>query len=110
MILLDYIANRGLTIPREQNSDPELWGRLVEAADRVGAGDVISAEPALGGVIDDHVPFIIAGIPSIDLIDFTYAHADTSEDTVDKLDPEALDAVGEATAELLVGLSAPEQP
>lgn len=108
MILLDYIANEGLSIPREANSDPRLWSQLVDAAERVGSDDVISPAPAAGGVIDDHVPFVLAGIPSIDLIDFTYAHADTSEDTVDKLDPEALDAVGEATAELLIQLSAPE--
>ena len=108
MILLDYIANKGLIIPREQNSNPELWARFADAAERVGAGNFISVEPVAVGVIDDHVPFILAGIPSIDVIDFNYVHADTSDDTVDKLDPEALDAVGEATAELLVELSAPE--
>jgi len=108
MVLLDYIANKGLAIPREQNSNPQLWGRFADAAERVGAAGVISAEPAAAGVIDDHVPFILAGIPSINVIDFSYVHADTSEDTVDKLDPEALDAVGEAAAELLIELSAPQ--
>ena len=31
--------------------------------------------------MDDHVPFLLAGIPSIDLIDFSYEFADTAEDT-----------------------------
>jgi len=107
MVLLDYIANKGLSIPREANSDPELWGRLRLAADEVGVADRFPAAEQGLAVLDDHVPFLLAGIPAIDLIDFTYEFADTSEDTVDKLDPEVLDAVGEATAELLVQLSQP---
>jgi hypothetical protein len=53
------------------------------------------------GVLDDHTPFLRAGIPAIDLIDFTYRHRDTPQDTVDKLDVRALDAVGEAVVELV---------
>ena len=76
------------------------------AARRAGVASFFP--PGVGAeLLDDHTPFLRAGIPSIDLIDFTYVHADTSEDTVDKLDPEALDAVGEATAELLIELSSP---
>jgi glutaminyl-peptide cyclotransferase len=103
MILLDYIANKELRIPREMNSDPGLWERLREAAAEVGAESFPDAEQA--PVIDDHIPFIQAGVPSIDLIDFSYIYADTGQDTVDKLDPEALDAVGETVAELVIALS-----
>jgi Zn-dependent M28 family amino/carboxypeptidase len=106
MILLDYVANEGLKLPREGNSDPALWARLREAAREAGAADVFpdGAQPA---ILDDHIPFLQAGIPSIDLIDFTYEHADTLEDTPDKLDPAALDAVGETVAELVVVEAAP---
>lgn len=112
MILLDYIANAGLRIPREANSDPDLWARLREAATRVGA---VSSFPADGdgglAVIDDHVPFVVAGVPAIDLIDFSYDYADTVRDTPDKLDPAALDAVGETVAELVLELAAePQEP
>ena len=92
MILLDYIANRGLEIPREQNSNPQLWQAFVDSAAKAGADGFISLEPVQFGIIDDHIPFLLAGIPAIDVIDFSYKHADTSEDTVDKLDPAALDA------------------
>ncbi|CAN5439977.1 M28 family peptidase [soil metagenome] len=108
MILLDYIANRGLSLPREANSDEALWDRLRAAADRAGVGGTFPAADAGIAVIDDHVPFLLAGIPAIDLIDFSYEFADTSEDTVDKLDPAALDAVGEATAELVIELAQPQ--
>ena len=60
-------------------------------------------------MIDDHFPFLEQGVPAIDLIDFTYTYADTAQDTPDKLDPEALDAVGESVAELVIDL-ADDQP
>jgi glutaminyl-peptide cyclotransferase len=56
-------------------------------------------------VLDDHVPFLQQGVPSIDLIDFSYRYADTIEDTVDKLDPAVLDQVGETVAQLVINLS-----
>jgi glutaminyl-peptide cyclotransferase len=106
LILLDYVANRGLRIPREANSDPELWAALRESAERVGASGYFPAEgDGEFAIIDDHIPFTEAGIPSIDLIDFTYEYADTPQDTPDKLDPEALDAVGETVTELVLGLA-----
>ncbi|MGH2983120.1 MAG: M28 family metallopeptidase [Solirubrobacterales bacterium] len=108
MILLDYIANKGLQIPREQNSDQALWARLREAASELGAESYFpdAEQPP---IIDDHVPFLEAGVPSIDLIDFTYLYADTAQDTVDKLDPAAFDAVGETVAELVIALSELDQ-
>jgi glutaminyl-peptide cyclotransferase len=107
MILLDYVANRGLSIPREANSDPQLWASLREAAARVGAEDRFPAEGDGDlAIADDHIPFVEAGVPSIDLIDFTYEFVDTPQDTPDKLDREALDAVGEAVTELVLGLAA----
>jgi glutaminyl-peptide cyclotransferase len=108
MILLDYIANKGLRIPREENSDPALWAKLREAAAEVGAERYFPDETA-APIIDDHTPFIQAGVASIDLIDFSYLYADTAQDTVDKLDPAAFDAVGETVAELVIGLSEPAQ-
>jgi Iap family predicted aminopeptidase len=99
MILLDYVANKELQLPREGNSDPELWSELRSAAEEVGADGFFPGgeQPP---ILDDHIPFVLAGVPSIDLIDFSYEYADTVEDTPDKLDPVALDAVGETVAEL----------
>jgi glutaminyl-peptide cyclotransferase len=104
MILLDYIANRGATFPREGNSSVPLWDRLREAADRVGAEALFP--PGTGAaVLDDHIPFLEQGIPSIDLIDFTYRYADTVGDTPDKLDLGVFDAVGETVAQLTIEIS-----
>jgi hypothetical protein len=104
MILLDYIANRDAQIRREANSNVGLWDQLRQAAAEVGAEDVFP--PGVqGGVIDDHYPFLAQGVPSIDLIDFSYPYADTVEDTVDKLDPAVLDEVGETVAQLVIDLN-----
>ena len=75
-----------------------------QAADEVGAEQYF---PAGNGVpvIDDHIPFLEQGVPSIDLIDFTYKYADGLQDTPDKLDTAALDAVGETVSQLVIDLS-----
>ncbi|WP_205697502.1 M28 family metallopeptidase [Conexibacter sp. SYSU D00693] len=100
MVLLDYVANEGLQLPREGTSDPGLWARLRAAARRVGK-QAFFPDATGQAVLDDHTPFLRAGVPSIDLIDFTYEHADTLQDTYDKLDPRAMDAVGETVVELV---------
>lgn len=101
MVLLDYIANRGLRLPREQTSDAALWRRVRSAAQRAG---VIGSFPATTqvGIFDDHTPFLDAGIPAVDLIDFEYPWRDTLADTVDKVSARSLDVVGETVVDLLL--------
>ena len=101
MILLDYVGEKGLRLPREGSSDIELWARLRAAARRVGKQRTFPDEVG-DAIIDDHTPFLRAGIPAIDLIDFDYPFRDSTEDTVDKTSPQSLDAVGETVAQLLL--------
>src|SRR3954451_14847253 len=104
MILLDYIANKDARIPRETNSSAPLWAELQHAADQVNTQSVFpdaTQEP----VLDDQIPFLEQGVPSIDLIDFSYPYADTVQDTPDKLDQAVLDKVGETVAQLVINLS-----
>lgn len=100
LILLDFIADADLSLPREAGSDPALWAKLRAAAIAVGAGrhfpDATRPE-----ILDDHTPFARAGIPAIDLIDFDYPYWHTTQDTPDKLSADSLDAAGEAVVELL---------
>lgn len=100
MVLLDYVANKGLRLPREGSSDPGLWAKLRRAAGRVGA---IRYFPAGTGatITDDHTPFLRAGVPAIDLIDWNYRCGHEVCDTYDQLDPKAADAVGETVVELV---------
>ena len=55
----------------------------------------------LTAVLDDHVPFLEAGMPAIDLIDFKYGsrpelndYWHTDADTLDKLSADSLQTVG----------------
>jgi glutaminyl-peptide cyclotransferase len=100
LVLLDFVADRDLSIPREANSDPGLWSRLRAAARRAGTASAFPPGTA-GGVIDDHTPFARRGIPSIDLIDFTYPCWHQTCDDLAHVSQRSLDLSGEAVLELL---------
>jgi hypothetical protein len=105
MVLLDYIANKGVRLPREGSSTPALWARVRAAAQRVGVASVFPPRDQVT-IYDDHTPFLRAGIPAVDLIDFSYRYADGVHDTIDKLSVASLDAVGETVYALLGELRA----
>jgi glutaminyl-peptide cyclotransferase len=101
MVLLDYIANRGLRLPREGSSTRTMWERVRASAGRVGVERVFPRKVGQGVIFDDHTPFLRARIPAVDLIDFSYRYADTLRDTPDKLSTRSLDAVGETVVDYL---------
>ncbi len=95
-ILLDMIGDKDLVVPVEPFSyeaAPTLVRDLYGMAAKLG---MASTFPWRSGsyIEDDHRPLIAAGLPTIDLIDFTYEPWHTSEDTVDKCSAESLGKVG----------------
>jgi glutaminyl-peptide cyclotransferase len=100
MVLLDFVGDRRLSIPREAKSNTGLWRKLRAAAQRVGAGRVFPAGRA-GAVLDDHIPFQDVGVPSIDLIDFDFPCFHRRCDDMSAVSERSVDAVGETIAELL---------
>ena len=106
MVLLDMIGDRDLKVRREGNSTQPLAEIIWGTAASLGFG---SSFPNEGYYIeDDHIPFLKAKVPSVDLIDFEYgtdksygpggpqnAYWHAATDTVDKLSPESLKIVGE---------------
>jgi len=102
MILLDYVGNRGLFLPREASSSESLWKRLLQAATTVGASHFFSAETG-PEILDDHTPFLRAGIPAIDLIDWRYP-GHSLADGMDKISRSSLDGVGETVVQLVTEL------
>lgn len=99
VILLDYVGNRGLFLPREGTSTEALWSRLLVAAREAGAEPFFSSEEG-AALEDDHTPFLHAGIPAVDLIDWRYP-GHTLADGLDKLSRRSLDAVGETVVQLV---------
>lgn len=101
MVLFDLVGDCDLVIPREENSDPGLYRLFSDAAQELRG----TPSPFVGTaapILDDHVPFADAGVPSVGLIDFAFgpgpspgAFWHTRRDNVDHVCAPSLDAVGE---------------
>ena len=104
LVLLDFVAGRGMRIRREAGSDAGLWEQLRAAARRAGAA---SAFPAGTGaaITDDHVPFLRRGVPAIDLIEWPYACWHKPCDDLGAVSERSLDRTGETVLELVRTLS-----
>jgi glutaminyl-peptide cyclotransferase len=100
MVLLDYIGQPRLRLPREGTSDTALWSQVRAAADRVGVGPVFPAGKGTS-ILDDHTPFLRAGIPAVDLIDWNFPQQHQLTDTYARLSAQSIDAVGETMVELV---------
>ena len=102
-VLLDMVGDRDLSIPKEGYSmehAPEVVERVWAAADRAGA-DAFLDETGYA-VQDDHVPFLRAGIPVVDLIHAPFPDTwHTTSDTPDRVSPESLGQVGRTLVQLL---------
>ncbi len=107
MVLFDLVGDCDLQIPKEAFSDESIYGRFAEEAREID-GSASPFEGETEGIGDDHVPFVEAGIPALDIIDFTFGgdarpgeYWHTTEDTLDKVCPESLDSVGEPAVRVL---------
>ena len=100
MVLLDFVADKDLSVPREGYSNARLWGKLRAAAREAGAGGAFPDDTS-GAVQDDHIPFIRQGVPSIDLIDFDFACWHRTCDDLSAVSRRSVDAVGETVLEML---------
>jgi hypothetical protein len=106
LILLDFVAGKGMRIQREASSDPNLWGRLRRAARTVGATSAFP--PGTGSAItDDHTPFLAQGVPAIDLIQWPYECWHERCDDMSAVSERSLDQTGETVLELVRTLSRP---
>lgn len=100
MVLFDLVGDCTLGIPREGNSDPGLYRLFADAAQGLAGQSpfVGTAAP----ILDDHIPFADAGVPSVVLVDFEFgpgpspgAFWHTRRDNLGHVCAPSLDAVGE---------------
>ena len=103
VVILDMIGDADLQIYREWGSDPTITDAIWDTASRLGYGDAFVNEVKYS-ILDDHVPFIDAGIPAVDIIDFDYPYWHTLEDTADKVSPRSLEIIGLTITAWLMGL------
>jgi len=94
VIVVDMIGDADLNIYKERNSNPALTEEIWATAKNLGYENKFIPQYKYS-MLDDHTPFLRAGMPAIDIIDFDYPYWHTTQDTPDKVAAESLQAVGE---------------
>jgi hypothetical protein len=102
VIIVDMVGKKELDLRWEGNSRKLasnivdlVWGVANDLGVRSFRSDVRHR------VFDDHTPFLNAGIPAIDIIDFDYPEWHTTHDTPEKCSPESLEGVGRVLLSLV---------
>lgn len=92
-VIVDMIGDADQQVYVERNSTPSLSQALWAQAADLGYADTIIDQPGYA-MLDDHTPFLQAGIPAADMIDFDYPHWHTTGDTLDKVSAQSLERIG----------------
>ncbi|TAK10895.1 MAG: M28 family peptidase [Anaerolineae bacterium] len=100
-VIVDMVGDSDLQLYYEGNSDDALRQEIWETAAGLGYGQFILLEKY--HMLDDHTPFLQAGIPAVDIIDFDYRYWHTTADTADKVSAASLEAVGATVLAWLTG-------
>lgn len=93
VVIVDMIGDADLNIYKERNSNAELTDDIWSVAKSLGYRSKFIPNYN-HSMIDDHTPFLRAGIPAVVIIDFDYPYWHTLQDTPDKVSPVSLQAVG----------------
>ncbi len=93
MILVDMIADKDLGIRRDSYSTPWLTDIIWDQAAKMKLDSAFLR--AVTTVEDDHLPFLSAGVPSVDIIDLDYDAWHTQRDTLDAVSARSLQVVGD---------------
>jgi hypothetical protein len=110
-VILDMVGRRDARIPREGNSVlyagwavESVWG----AARDLGLTALVdSVGPA---TFDDHIAFLEAGIPAVDVLDLRDPAWHTTRDLPENCAPETLDQIGRLVLELIARAEAGHRP
>jgi len=111
--LLDMIGDKDLGVGRETESTRWLQDFIADAAKQLGYSQYFFQYET--DIIDDHIPFIRAGIPAVDVVDAEFGRMGekfdsmgefhhSNADTMDKVSQHSLEVVGRTillTVELL---------
>ena len=103
-ILVDMVGDRDLRVKRDLNSTPWLTD-IVWAAAKARKLDTYFV-PQTTQIEDDHIPFMQAGVPSVDIIDLDYEAWHTPGDTLDAVSARSLQVVGDVLLAALAPIEA----
>lgn len=93
VVIVDMVGDYNLNIQKEKQSNQRIVDEIWQVANDLGYGQYFLDEQKYT-ITDDHVPFLEAGIPAVDIIDIQYRYWHTSYDTPDRVSPFSLGVVG----------------
>ncbi len=93
MILVDMVGGENLSLPMEGNSDATLRASIWDTAAKLGYQGIFVPQVKYN-IEDDHIPFLQAGIPAVDIIDIDYPYWHTSQDLPEHVSVQSLTIVG----------------
>jgi len=99
MVLVDMIGDRSLNIRRDSHSTPWLTDLIWASAARRGHATHFLSDSMAHE--DDHLPFLRAGIPAVNIIDIDYAVWHTSQDTLEHVSARSLQIVADVLLDAL---------
>ena len=99
-IIVDIVGDFNLNLYKERASDPKYVQQIWDVATELGYSDSF-VDKWGGSITDDHVPFLTAGIPAVDIIQqqsregniFIPEHH-TTNDLIEYVSPSSLEKVG----------------
>ena len=94
VVIVDMIGDADLNIYKERNSNAAITDEIWGTAQSLGYENKFIPTYKYS-MEDDHTPFLEAGIPAVDIIDFDYPYWHTIGDTPDKVSAESLQTVGD---------------
>ena len=106
-VLLDMVGDAELELPMEYYSFRDARALVQRIWSLAGDLGYTQFQAEVGSAVyDDHMPFLEAGIPAVNIIDIEYPNAETNywhtlADTPDKCSPESLEAVGTVLTTLI---------
>ena len=103
LVLVDMIGDKDLRIMKEANSTPWLTEAVWSAASRLGRREFVGETTTIE---DDHLEFLEAGVPAVDIIDLDYPAWHRAGDTLDKLSATSLQSVGDVVVAALGDIAA----
>ena len=107
VVILDMIGDQELNIFQERTSTGWLREQIWQSAADLGY-DRYFLDSEKYSILDDHTPFLEAGVPAVDVIDFDYPAWHTTGDTLDKVSQESLQIVGETILRWLETYHSPD--
>jgi len=106
MILVDMIGDAKLDLRRDSSSTPWLTDLVFHTARQLGYGTYFRDDQI--AIEDDHIPFVNAGVSSVDLIDFDYgpnnSYWHTAKDTLEHCSAVSMTIVGRVVVAALAEL------